>query len=167
METIDRGIVVQKRKAIRPSQMSHRGKRSVPIIDQRLLDRLDAEGILLDKISVDVLGLDNRQLRRLTATGIRDIRQLSNCTEKDLLNIPHFGNSTVGQVKAKLNSYLKAILSDIAKYPDEFRRDSGIERSYLDTLKRRLGHFVKEVLNRWRQPASLGWRANNQKVNRS
>jgi hypothetical protein len=166
METIDRGTVVQKRKAIRPSQMSHMGKRSVPIIDQCLLDRLDAEGILLDKISVDVLGLDNRQLRRLTAIGIRDIRQLSNCTEGDLLNIPHFGSFTVGQVKAKLNSYLKAILSGISRYPDEFRRDSGIERSYVDTLKRRLRHFVNEVSNRWRRPVSLGWRANDEKVNR-
>jgi len=146
---MDRGTVVQKRKAIRPSRMSYMGKRSVPIIDRCLLDRLDAEGIVLNKISVNVLGLDDRRLRRLTATGIRDIRQLSNCTEGDLLNIPHFGSSTVGQVKAKLNSYLKAILSDIAKYPDEFHRDSGIERSYLDTLKRRLRHFVKEVSNRW------------------
>jgi hypothetical protein len=111
METIDPGTVVQEREAIRPSHMGHVGKRSVPIIDQCLLDRLDAEGILLDKISVDVLGLGDPKLRRLTSTGIRDIRQLSNCTEEDLLNIPHFGSFTVGQVKAKLNSYLKAILS--------------------------------------------------------
>jgi DNA-directed RNA polymerase alpha subunit len=126
MKTIDSGTVMQKREAIRPSQMSHVGKHSVPIINQCLLDRLDAEGILLDKISVDVLGLDDRQLRTLTATGIRDLRQLCTCTEGDLLNIPRFGSFTVGQVKAKLSSYLKAILSGIPKYPDEFHRDSGI-----------------------------------------
>ena len=111
METIVPGTVVQKREAIRPSHMGHVGKHSVPIIDQCLLDRFDTEGILLDKISVDVLGLGDRKLRGLIATGITDIQQLSSCTEEDLLNIPHFGSFTVGQVKAKLNSHLKAILS--------------------------------------------------------
>jgi len=166
MKTIDRGTVVQKRKAVRPSQMSHVGKRSMPIIDQYLLDRLEAEGILLDKITVDVLGLDDRQLRGLIANGIKDIWQLSNCTEGDLLNIPHFGSFTVGQIKAKLNPYLNGILSDITKYPDEFCRDYGIERSYFDTLKRRLRHFVNEVSNRWHRPVSSSRSANHEKVNR-
>ena len=45
----------------------------------------------------------------------------------------------------------------IPKHLDEFRRDSGVERSYVDTLK--LEDFLEEVLNCRRRPARMGRRA--------
>ena len=86
-------------------------KRSTPMVDARLLAMLEAKGVPLHEISVEVLGLSGRQSSRLSAVGIRNMQQLSNCSQSDLFSVPRFGVSTVGRIKAKLNSYLRAILN--------------------------------------------------------
>lgn len=91
-------------------------KRNAPMVDARLLSMLDTKGVPLHKISVGVLRLGGHKSRRLTACGIRNIGQLSNCSESDLLIVPRFGSFTVRQVKAKLNSYLTAILNESVPY---------------------------------------------------
>jgi len=86
-------------------------KRPAPMVDARLLAMLEAKGVPLHEISVEVLGLSGRQSSRLSAVGIRNMQQLSNCSQSDLFSVPRFGVSTVGRIKAKLNSYLRAILN--------------------------------------------------------
>ena len=70
------------------------------------LAALEGDGRRLREIPVEVLGLGPRQRRSLYAAGIRNIHQLSNCNEGDLLCLPRFGAFIVRQIKAKLNSYL-------------------------------------------------------------
>ncbi len=51
------------------------------MVDERLLAMLEAKGVPPHEISVEVLGLSGRQSSRLSAEGIRNMQQLSNCSE--------------------------------------------------------------------------------------
>lgn len=121
LKKIKARIVLHRREMVPQRQWRVRSlaKRSAPMVDARLLAMLEAKGVPLHEISVEVLGLGSRRARKLSAVGIRNMQQLSNCSESDLLSVPRFGVFTVEQIKAKLNSYLTAILhgSMPRKYP--------------------------------------------------
>jgi len=78
------------------------------IIDSGL-EAFEGEGVRLQEIPVEALGLGPRQRRSLYAAGIRNIHQLSNCSESDLLCLPRFGVFTVQRIKVQLRSYLSGL----------------------------------------------------------
>lgn len=73
------------------------------------LKALEGEGVGLQEIPVEALGLGPRQRRSLYGAGIRNISQLSSCSENDLLCLPRFGAFTVKRIKTKLNLYLREL----------------------------------------------------------
>ncbi len=113
LKQVKSGIALHRRQVVPQGHSPVRSvtKRSAPMVDARLLAMLEAKGVPLHEISVEVLGLSGRQSSRLSAVGIRNMQQLSNCSQSDLLSVPRFGISTVRQIKAKLNAYLTAILN--------------------------------------------------------
>jgi len=70
------------------------------------LKTLEGGEVRLQGIPIEALGLGPRQRRSLYGAGIRNIHQLSSCSENDLLCLPRFGVFTVQRIKAKLNLYL-------------------------------------------------------------
>ena len=97
-----------KRCKVRPHKhlpVGRVAKLSKTIVDSGLA-ALEGKGLGLQEIPVEALGLGPRQRRSLYAAGIRNIRQLSSCSEGDLLCLPRFGAFTVQRIKAKLNLYL-------------------------------------------------------------
>ena len=113
LKQIKARIALHRRQVVPQGQSRVRSlmRRPAPMVDARLLAMLEAEGVPLHEISVEVLGLGSRRSRKLSAAGIRNMQQISNCSESDLLSVPRFGIVTVGQIKGKLNSYLTAMLN--------------------------------------------------------
>ena len=76
------------------------------LIEESLLIKFEERGILLNSISIQVLDLSGRASTRLRIANINTIKQLVDCSENTLLNIPHVGITIVDEIKNKLNLYL-------------------------------------------------------------
>ena len=81
-------------------------KLNIPLIEASLLESLEYQGVPLDKISVQVLDLSPGVSKQLKKANIHTIKQLSKCTEGDLLRIDHIGASRVERIKKSLTSFL-------------------------------------------------------------
>lgn len=83
------------------------------IVETSLVTQLEAQGIHLDEISVEMLGLRMRASKRLRHANIRTIQQLVNCAKEDLLRIDGLGILTLIEIENKVKSYLANMLSRV------------------------------------------------------
>jgi len=83
---------------------------STPIVDRYLVMQLKTKGVPLDRISIDALGLDRQAYDALRNANLRNIQQLVNCTEGDLLKLRNLGPSTVNEIRGKSKHTLSTIL---------------------------------------------------------
>jgi len=87
------------------------------IVEAPLLESLEDQGDPLARVSVQVLGLNERASKRLRKANISTIQQLVNCTESYLLSIKGLGPITVEDIKNKLNSYTGVMNKKIVEVP--------------------------------------------------
>jgi hypothetical protein len=81
-----------------------------PMADPNLLSLLQNQGVSLQKINIEVLGLRGCEAKQLRAVGILNLEQLASSNEAVLRIVPHFGIMKVKRLKSRLNSYLAAML---------------------------------------------------------
>jgi len=96
------------------------------LVEASLLARLENEEAPLDRIGVEVLGLNERALKRLRKANIGTIQQLVNCAESTLFSIDGLGTITMEDIKNKLNSYL---LGQLSRVDWESDRDTTLRTS--------------------------------------
>lgn len=83
---------------------------NAPLRQTSLLAQLEARKIQLDRIGVDILNLTPGVLNGLKKADIHTIKQLSDCSEGDLLGIYEIGSVRVERIVKSLNSFLDKML---------------------------------------------------------
>ena len=80
------------------------------IADPLLLIQLEEQGIDLKATSVEWLDLGVRASKRLKTANIVNLRQLIDCTQRDLLSIDGLGITTIKEIEEKLDACLCKML---------------------------------------------------------
>jgi hypothetical protein len=104
------------------------------MVNPDLLYKLGNKGALLEEKSIGVLGLSAYDLKRLEEAGICSLKHLAVWYDSDILTIPHFGIKKVRRLKAELESYLSAMLTEQTREFDPQPESQEISTTDLDEL---------------------------------
>lgn len=117
-----------------PSDSGHVGIRDEMIVAS-LMEGIEHQGVTLEQIGVQALGLSDQELEELQEYRINTMQDLVNCARNGFLSLPSLQITTAKEIKSKLHLYLKSL----SRGHGEISDDAACTSPYHVSLRARRG----------------------------